>query len=147
MTTLKVVIFINMIIGGAYQGKRAFAREYFGINNMLDGRICDYDEIFGAECVFNFHMLIKRLVDENIDCVEFTQKIIDENSDIVIITDEIGCGIIPLEKSERIWRENAGKCGCMIAASSEKVIRVFCGILTVIKNTAPPHTTADKERI
>ena len=128
------VISINIITGGAYQGKRDFAREYFGINNMLDGKICAYDEIFKAGCIFNFHMLIKRLIDENIDCIEFTKRIINENNDIVIITDEIGCGIIPLERSERIWRENAGKCGCMIAAESEKVIRIFCGIPDIIKN-------------
>ena len=124
---------MNMIIGGTFQGKSKFAESYFNVKNMTDGEICDFDEVFSAECIFNFHMLIKRLTDENIDCIEFTGKIIRENNNLLVITNEIGCGIVPFEKSERIWRENVGKCGCMIAAESEKVIRVFCGIPTVIK--------------
>ena len=47
--------------------------------------------------------------------------------------DEIGCGIVPMEKSERVWRENAGRCGCIIAANSVKVIRIVCGIPDIIK--------------
>ncbi|MBQ2910721.1 MAG: bifunctional adenosylcobinamide kinase/adenosylcobinamide-phosphate guanylyltransferase, partial [Clostridia bacterium] len=49
------------------------------------------------------------------------------------IADEIGCGIIPLEKSDRIYREALGRFLCDLAAISDTVIRVTCGIPTFIK--------------
>ena len=56
-----------------------------------------------------------------------------ENPDIVIIINEIGAGIIPLEKSERIWREETGRAGCILAENSAEVVRVICGIPVKIK--------------
>ena len=66
----------------------------------------------------------------------FSQKIYEQNPDIIIISTEIGGGIVPMEKSERLWREAVGRSCCYIAAHSEKVIRMVCGIPTVIKETA-----------
>ena len=53
--------------------------------------------------------------------------------EIIFIINEIGCGIIPLEKSERIWREQTGRAGTVIAKNSDTVVRIICGIPTVIK--------------
>ena len=125
---------MHMITGGAFQGKREFAKNYFKTKNMTNGEICGFDEVFSAECIYNFHMLVKRLTAENINCIEFTERIIRENKNLIVIINEIGCGIVPIDKNERIWRENVGKCGCMIAAASEKVIRIFYGKAVFIKN-------------
>ena len=57
---------------------------------------------------------------------DYLQALIDKMN-------EIGCGIIPLEKSERKWREITGRAGCIIAERAETVYRVCCGIATVIK--------------
>ncbi|MBR6242734.1 MAG: bifunctional adenosylcobinamide kinase/adenosylcobinamide-phosphate guanylyltransferase, partial [Ruminococcus sp.] len=66
----------------------------------------------------------------------FTQELCRNSPEMIIVIDEIGCGIVPVEKSERVWRENVGRCGCIIAENSELVIRVVCGIPTVIKGDA-----------
>ena len=122
-----------MITGGAYQGKTAYAMRKFGIseNDIADGADCSFEKLKTARCIKNYHELVKRLDGE---CISFTNELCRVNSNAVIIIDEIGCGIIPLEKSERIWRENVGRCGCMIARNCEKVIRIVCGIPTPIKD-------------
>lgn len=124
-----------MITGGAFQGKADFAKSNFGCK-ISDGGSCDFKEAFFAECIRNYHLLIKRLLDEGRDAKEFTGRLCSENPGLIVIINEIGCGIVPLEKKERIWREEVGRAGCIIAENSETVIRICCGIPTVIKGGA-----------
>ena len=121
-----------MITGGAYQGKTAYAMQNCGIpaNEITDGKSCVPEEALKARCITDYHELVRRLGDEG---MTFTEELCHRNDEAVIIMDEIGCGIIPLEKSERVWRENVGRCGCIIAAHSETVVRMVCGIPTFIK--------------
>lgn len=127
---------MTMVTGGAYQGKTAFVTERLGIapEDIADGRICTPEEAVSARCISSFHELVKRLGEE---CIPFTEELCRSNERAVIIIDEIGCGIVPLEKSERVWRENVGRCGCIIAARSDSVIRLVCGIPSVIKGEMP----------
>ncbi len=102
------------------------------------------DKIIGGEtfrvtdaaafgCIDNFHLFVKRLLGIGENPIEAAEKIILENPDIMIIMNEIGNGIIPLEKSERIWREQVGKTGCFLAEKAESVERIVCGIAVKIK--------------
>ena len=105
------------VTGGAYQGKKDFVLKYLGNHDIID----------------NYHMIIKNLISENTDPIKYTENIISENKDVVIIMDEIGCGIVPIDREERFWREICGKCGCIIAENADIVVRVICGIGTAIK--------------
>lgn len=127
------------ITGGAYEGKSEYAAKILKIseNEILDGKNCISDEIFSIKAVKNFQFVVERLIENNVDTLDFVQKISEKNPDITIISDEIGCGIIPLEKSERIWREETGKACCKIAEISSVVIRICCGIPSVIKGELP----------
>lgn len=46
----------------------------------------------------------------------------------VLVTDEIGLGIVPLDPFEREYREETGRICCLLAARSEQVWRVACGL-------------------
>ena len=120
-----------MITGGAFQGKRAFAKQRFGFSDddILDGKNCEISKLANTRCLCNYELLVKRLIADRIDPLEFTEKFNCE----VVIMNEIGCGIIPLDKSEREWREIVGRAGCILADKAEKVYRLCCGIPTVIK--------------
>lgn len=128
-----------MITGGAFQGKRDCLKRLYKIcgNEILDGAECRFDDVFTAAAITGYHELVRRLINEKIDPVEFTEKLCRENRNAAIIINEIGCGIIPIESSERIYREEAGKAGCIIAANCDTVIRVFCGIPEAIKGVLP----------
>ena len=126
---------MKFITGGAYQGKAEIACKLFGISadEIINGSDCTIEEALSAVCIRDYHRLVSRLMDMNTDPIEFTQRICRENSSCVIIMDEIGCGIVPMEKRERIYRENVGRCGCIIAAESDTVVRVICGIAEFLK--------------
>ena len=118
-----------LITGGAYQGKTAYVMREYGIEEISDGRVCSFEEAKNSRCIGNYEELVRRLGD---NCISFTEELCRSVPDRIIIMREIGCGIVPLEKSERVWRENVGRCGCIIAANSEKVIRMVCGLPQVI---------------
>ena len=52
---------------------------------------------------------------------------------MIIISTEIGYGIVPMDALERKWREKTGRIFCMLAKRADKVTRITCGIGTVIK--------------
>lgn len=121
------------VTGGTSQGKLQFVVEHFKPTSIIDGSECITSILINAECVINYHLLIKQLMLEKMDTAEFTKKFCAENPNAVIVMNEIGCGIIPIEKGEREWRENVGRCGCIIVEKADTVIRMTCGIPTVIK--------------
>lgn len=123
-----------LIIGGAYQGKTGYASS-LGISDICDGASEDINGIWKHSAVNNFQLLVKRQLEAGLDPLEEAERLLDNNPNIVIISTEIGGGIVPLEKSERIWREAVGKVCCFLARKSERVVRVICGIPTIIKET------------
>ena len=75
----------------------------------------------------------KRTMKSGGDVIAITSKIVQSNPGILILMDEIGCGVIPMEREERLWREETGRAGCYLAAHAESVERVVCGCGVRIK--------------
>ncbi|MGN0618369.1 MAG: bifunctional adenosylcobinamide kinase/adenosylcobinamide-phosphate guanylyltransferase [Ruminiclostridium sp.] len=121
-----------LVTGGAFQGKTDYVKSCF-MCSMIDGKDCDFNKVFSAECVGNYHILVKRLIEQGENPIAFTERLCRENPRIIVIMNEIGGGIVPIEKEDRIWREQVGRAGCIIAAFSDIVVRICCGIPTVIK--------------
>ena len=64
---------------------------------------------------------------------DLAEELIRKNPELILITDEIGYGIVPVDRMEREYREQTGRVCTCLAAYSEKVYRVMCGIGQVIK--------------
>lgn len=124
-----------MITGGAFSGKKDYAKTRFGFSDddILNGENCSFDAVFSAKCIADYQLIVKRLLEEKADIKTFTERLCEESPNAVVIINEIGAGIIPLEKNDRIWREETGRAGCLIARNSSEVIRLTCGIPTIIK--------------
>lgn len=125
------------ITGGTAQGKRRFAAERLGLTNFSDGEKAAYEALTASQVITDYHKLVRRLMNDGADPVAFTEKLCTSGGLTAIIMDEVGCGIVPVDKDERLWRENCGRCGCMIAAKADTVIRMVCGIPTAIKGELP----------
>ncbi|MCR5122588.1 MAG: bifunctional adenosylcobinamide kinase/adenosylcobinamide-phosphate guanylyltransferase [Ruminococcus sp.] len=125
------------IIGGTAQGKRLFAAECLGMTDFSDGGKASYEALMDSEVIVDYHKLVRRLMNDGFDPVTFTENLCSNDKPTAIIMDEVGCGIVPIDKDERIWRENCGRCGCIIAANANTVIRMVCGIPTAIKGELP----------
>ncbi len=47
---------------------------------------------------------------------------------IIIVTNEVGCGIVPEDKITRLYRDLVGRCNRLIARHADEVTLVSCGI-------------------
>ncbi len=125
-----------LIIGGAYQGKLAYAKDRYPEIVWTDGGTCGKEELLECNGIFHFHKLIERMMRDGRDIkslLELADRLVIKNPEIVIVTDEIGYGIVPADVFEREYRENTGRVCTALAAKAEEVYRVICGIGTKIK--------------
>ena len=52
----------------------------------------------------------------------------------VVVCNEVGSGVIPIDRHERLSREMTGRLCNILAQHAEKVIRIVCGIPVIIKD-------------
>lgn len=126
-----------LVTGGHGQGQNDFGEELVKKNKMAGGvcdcGICDFEEPMRAAFIKDYHRLVKRLIEEGKDPADYTKRLIEANPAAVISVDEVGCGVVPIQASAREYRETVGRMSCVIAASSDEVYRMFCGIPSKIK--------------
>ena len=61
-------------------------------------------------------------------------RLLERNPQLILLSNELGYGVVPIQAFDRKYREATGRICTRIAAKSSQVIRVVCGIGTVIKN-------------
>ena len=114
-----------LLIGGAGQGKLAYALEKTGFgpeNVAYDSVSARIKPIFaGLETWVRSHPG-KGIGD-----------LLEVNPGVVILCDEVGCGVVPVDPAERTWREEVGRLCCDLAQKAERVERIFCGLSMVLK--------------
>ena len=125
---------MNLVIGGAYQGKLDFARDAFGHDKKVF--ICTPetdrpDE--AADIISAFHLLVLSLLRRGTDPCRWLENEMRGFAGKTILCDDISCGVVPVDAEARAWREAAGRCLGMLARNADTVTRVFCGIGTRLK--------------
>lgn len=129
----KEVARMKMVLGGAHQGKRRYAEALYGSLEWVDGSTCSFEELYKCEGIFHFEEYIRRLMQEN-RCLEGLEgSVAERNKGLVIVTNEIGCGLVPVNSFEREYREQAGRICTRLAALCERVDKVVCGLGTKLK--------------
>ncbi len=134
-------VVMKLIIGGREQGKLNFALNKYGLDSedVCDCAVCCTEELSEARCVYRLHEYVRRVVygetetdtDSESGALDNLTRIFRD--DAVIICDEVGLGIVPADAAERAYREAVGRLCCRLAAGSESVERVYCGIGVLIK--------------
>ena len=59
---------------------------------------------------------------------DLAEILYQKNPELVIVTDEIGCGIVPTDPFQREVREQTGRVCTALAGKARRVHRVICGI-------------------
>ena len=77
---------------------------------------------------------IRRELEKERDVSELAEQIILKNPDVILVSQEVGYGVVPVDAFDRKYREAVGRVCTKLAAYSHKVTRVVCGIGTVIKD-------------
>lgn len=125
---------MQMIIGGAFQGKSTYAKEHYPNINWKKGSELDRELLFQAEGVLNFEEFLRKELIEGKDADDLAEELFRRNPEVILICQEVGYGVVPMDKFDRIYREKVGRVCTELAKKSNKVVRVICGIGTVIKN-------------
>lgn len=112
-----------LIIGGFAAGKRSYAGSAFGYSpeDMADGVLDD------RPVLYNLQELVRRSPGS---ADELFPALCDK---AVVICNEVGGGVVPLDRDERLWREACGRLCVKLAAAARQVVRVHCGIPQVLK--------------
>ena len=72
---------MNMVIGGAYQGKQAYAEQCYSRLRWSDGASCDLEEIFSCQGMVHFEEWIKRRMQEKkeVPIQRLAEQIMEKN--------------------------------------------------------------------
>ena len=125
---------MHFIIGGAYQGKRDYAKSRFGIKEEEIMTCTEDGEIrFDAPCIDRIEEFVLRCVKNGEDPTELFRRNREKWNDSVLICRDLFCGVVPMGAEMRAWREAAGRLCAYLASEAEGVTRMFCGLETRLK--------------
>ena len=135
---------LELVIGGRAQGKSAYARKKYPHAVYLDERdltedgslLIDEDKAHEIILWDHFHLCVRTWQEAGMTMDGMQDKIADICKmcrHLVIISDEVGNGVVPLQKEDRIYRELVGNLLIEIASKAERVDRIICQIPQQIK--------------
>ena len=129
---------MKLIIGGYAQGKLNYAVTKYNVaeDHVFESVLPSSEEaekLEGAVIVSSLHKWIKKRIKEGGRPEEEISAFVKKNANVIIICDEIGNGIVPMDPFERVYRERTGRIQVKLAADAEEVERVVCGIAQKIK--------------
>lgn len=143
-------VFMELIIGGSFQGKLEYARQKLqrrGCYNIiiLDGGDIDaagaaagrFGQASGPLILNRLHLFVRNCIQKGYREEEAVYPVLDnllrENPETVIVCDEVGYGVVPLSEEERKYREAAGRTLCYLAQRADSMERVIGGMPMKIK--------------
>ena len=119
---------MTLIIGGAYQGKLAFARETFGFaqEDVFTCSGCRID--FSKPCVNALEEFTLACVRQGVDPEMYLRAHRGEWEDTVFICQDLFCGVVPVDTELRAWRQITGLVCQYLSREASRVSRIFCGL-------------------
>lgn len=127
---------MKLVTGGYAQGKLAYVLEKYGLEKDMVWHGVLPETGDGTErpvVVDRLHDWVKKRILEGGCPEEEILAFLNRCGDCIMICDEIGNGIVPMEPLEREYRERTGRIVVELAKRAEEVERVICGIGQKIK--------------
>ena len=124
-----------LVVGGIASGKRSFARTLgYADSDMSREASGNHPVLLDAQELMRA---------ENANAESFAQQLASTKD--VVLCEEIGSGIVPLSREERVWRDQVGALSKELARHADAVVRMVCGIPQVLKGVLQPRrrTTAE----
>lgn len=123
------------IFGGRCQGKLEYAKRLYGEElTVCDLKYCDINDAFSADIIINIQESVSTLLKIKISPSEYFKDNIEKFNGKILIGNEIGCGVVPIDAFEREWRDETGWVYQFISSKAKRVDRVWAGIGQTLKN-------------
>lgn len=126
---------MRLIIGGRAAGKLDYVRSLgYSENQIFDAGVSPAEEGRNFPVYYRLHEAVRSLMKQKKDPAQTLLALLNNDRVQVVVCDEVGGGIVPLDRFEREYREAVGRICCVLAKRADIVERVYCGIPTVIKS-------------
>ena len=120
-----------LIIGGAYQGKTAYAKQTYGIQDT-DIFTCSGEALnLSARCLRHLERFARACVRAGKEPAAVLAGL--DLHGKILICEDISCGVVPMDAETREWREAVGRMNVALAARADTVTRIFCGLPMELK--------------
>ena len=117
-----------LILGGAFQGKLDFAMKTFGLSEE-DVFTCTNTHMdLSKGCIYRLEEFTFACIQAGLDPVEQFQSLDLQQNNTIFICQDIFCGVVPMERQLRLWRDATGKLCQHLAGEAEAVYRIYCGL-------------------
>lgn len=124
---------MKLIIGGAYQGKLTYAVKKYGFSEEA---LFDLSAGFPEKecaCVYHLEALTRAAAADGLSADDIVKILMPHIKNAVVISREVGCGVVPMDPFERQYRETHGAVLRQLANEATSVFRIFCGLTEVLK--------------
>lgn len=120
-----------LIVGGKAQGKLDYVKRVLDVSDEAVAR--DADGARTARVFDGCSRWVRMCLQAGEDADAQMDALLEVNPGLVLIFDEVGCGVVPVDREERLWREKVGRMTCRLAQRAERVERVLCGLPMTLK--------------
>lgn len=115
-----------LVIGGHAAGKKDWVKHTM---HYEDSRIAE--GVLDQRPVLNsLQMLVLHCIRQGDEPQRLLPWLLEKQ---VVVCDEMGCGVVPVDEVQNRLREETGRLCVLLAQHAEKVVRITCGIPQVIK--------------
>ena len=120
----------TLVIGGYAQGKLAYVKQQFDLFEYEQyDRVLPVSGTGGKNILIDhLHLWVKKQLEEQNDPETALRTFLEKQTNWILISDEVGNGIVPMDTLEREYRERTGRMLITVAQQADEVIRVVCGI-------------------
>ena len=119
---------MEVVLGGAYQGKTDYVREKYGFS---DSDICvctpDAEPDLTKPCLIHTEQYVLYAMRNGLE------PAMTFSGNAVLVFNDIFCGVVPVDKETRLWREAAARYMTACAREADVVTRVTAGLPQVLK--------------
>ena len=130
---------MTLVFGGAYMGKQDYAKAHLGAGEIEQ---CGSDlPSFRTGCVAGLERFSRIDRDACVGCMACAracpsgalEACAAQWENCILIVRDISCGVVPIDATERAWREENGRMMRMLARHEKQVIRIWYGLPQVLK--------------
>lgn len=132
---------MHIIIGGAYNGKKAYVEKllpttpYHWVDCSADDRTFSMMAEIPKEALVIIEHIDSWLERTDLSEMEAVRFIMDaiKNREVIFILTDIGRGIVPMNTAQRSLRDACGRLYQQLVAQADEVTRVWYGLPQTIK--------------
>lgn len=124
---------MEIVFGGAYQGKLEYAKEKLGLTEY---ETCSRERPeldFSKRGIYKLEEFTLACVKQHVDGMEYLKSNQEKLQEKVVICTDISQGIVPMDPQQRAWREMTGRVLVYLCREADRVTRVFCGLGQEVK--------------